>query len=83
MSKSKPRPELAQTELVERLPAACASEAAAVDFLETERWGDTPCCAECGSVNVYKMTDRKTGEYKPVNLCLLTSSASQFSLTSP
>lgn len=56
------RPELAQTELVEELPLACANEQAAVEFLERHRWGETPCCPHCGSVNVYKMMDRKTGE---------------------
>lgn len=59
---NKPRSELAQSELVEELPAACANEAAAVEFLERRRWGDTPCCPLCGSVAVYKMTDRATGE---------------------
>ena len=62
MSKSKPHPELVQSELVEELPAACANEPAAVEFLERRRWADAPCCPECGSVAVYKMTDRKTGE---------------------
>lgn len=56
------RPELAQSETVAELPEACASEAAAVDFLERKRWGDTPGCVRCGSVAVYKMTDRATGE---------------------
>jgi len=34
---------------------------AAVEFFETQRWGDTPCCIRCGSVDVYKMVDAKTG----------------------
>ena len=38
-------------------------ETAAVEFFEEQRWGETePCCPLCGSVAVYKMTDRKTGE---------------------
>lgn len=59
---SKRRPELEQSEVVDELPAACANEAAAVEFVENKRWGDCPCCVHCGSVAVYKMTDRKTGE---------------------
>ena len=59
---SKKRPELAQTETVEEMPTACSSEAAAVEFFERKRWGSTPCCPECGDVNVYQMKDRKTGE---------------------
>jgi transposase-like protein len=63
MSKPSKHPELAQTDLIERLPAACANEAAAVEFLETERWGDAPYCGHCGTVGeCYKMTDRKTGK---------------------
>lgn len=44
------------------LPTACASEAAAVEFMEKQRWGDLPCCPLCGSVAVYQMKDAKTGE---------------------
>src|ERR1043165_4917157 len=63
MSKPRQRPELGQTELIERLPLACANEAAAVEFLEAERWGNEPYCPHCGAVgNCYKMTDRNTGE---------------------
>jgi transposase-like protein len=49
--------------VVAALPKACADEAAAVEFFESERWGATGfCCPRCGDTNVYKMTDRKTGE---------------------
>lgn len=63
---SKPRTELAKTELVAELPLACACEVAAVEFLERNRWGtverETPC-PHCGCVgNCYKMVERKTGE---------------------
>jgi len=56
------RPELNKSETVAELPKACASEVAAVEFFERKRWGGTPCCVHCGSVGVYQMTDRKTGE---------------------
>jgi transposase-like protein len=44
------------------IPQACADEHAAVEFMEKQRWGDTPACPECGDTDVYKMCDRKTGE---------------------
>jgi len=59
---SKKRPELAQTTVIEELPLACADEAAGVEFFERKRWGDCPCCPECGDTDVYQMKDRKTGE---------------------
>jgi transposase-like protein len=58
----KNRPELEQTATIEELPEACASEAAGVAFFERKRWGDCPCCPECGDTDVYQMKDRKTGE---------------------
>lgn len=48
--------------VLEALPLACASEAAAVTFMEKQRWGEHPACPRCGSVNVYQMKDSKTGE---------------------
>jgi transposase-like protein len=52
------RPELKKTETIAALPAACADEAAAVEFIEAQRWGSKPTCVHCGSENVYKMTGR-------------------------
>lgn len=57
-----PKTELAESPDVLELPRACYDETAAVELVESKRWGDCPCCAHCGSVNVYKMMDRKTGE---------------------
>ena len=52
-----------KSEIVAKLPRACCDETAAVEFMESERWKDSgPCCPHCGAVNVYKMTDRKTGQ---------------------
>lgn len=51
-----------KSDLVTAIPVACSNETAAVEFFEIQRWGDTPCCVHCGSVNVYKMMDRATGE---------------------
>jgi transposase-like protein len=56
------RTELEKSEVIEAIPLACSNEQAAVELFETLRWGDTPACVHCGSVEVYKMTDAKTGE---------------------
>lgn len=53
---------LSDSKTVNEIPRACADELAAVEFLEKQRWGKTPCCVKCGSVSVYKMVDAKTGE---------------------
>lgn len=47
---------------VAALPEACSDESAAVAFLERTRWPETPGCVHCGSVDVYQMHDRVTGE---------------------
>src|SRR5664279_6450780 len=53
---------LSKSEVVEEIPLACADELAAVEFFEKRRWGSTPCCVRCGSVDVHKMVDSKTGQ---------------------
>jgi hypothetical protein len=58
----KDRHNLSKSEVVADIPLACSDELAAVEFIEKQRWGDTPCCVKCGSVEVYKMTDAGTGE---------------------
>lgn len=40
------------------LPAACADETAAVEFMEKQRWGVTPACPRCGSLDVRQMKGR-------------------------
>jgi transposase-like protein len=52
------KPQLDQSETVDALPVACASEAAAVEFFEKNRWGDHPTCPECESADVYQMKGR-------------------------
>src|SRR5271157_1369912 len=54
--------QLAKSKTVGDIPFACSNELAAVEFLEKQRWGNTPACVKCGSVDVYKMRDAKTGE---------------------
>jgi transposase-like protein len=53
---------LSKSEVIGKVPLICADELAAVEFFEEQRWGNEPGCIHCGSVNVYKMRDRKTGE---------------------
>lgn len=44
-----------KTALESQIPMACADEAAAVAFLEAQRWGDTPNCPRCGDTDVSMM----------------------------
>jgi transposase-like protein len=53
---------LSKSNAIKEIPLACSSELAAVEFFEKQRWGANPCCVKCGSVEVYKMADAKTGE---------------------
>lgn len=53
---------LSKSLVIGNIPLACSDELAAVEFLEKQRWGNDPACVKCGSVEVYKMKDAKTGE---------------------
>lgn len=44
--------------VLEALRNAAVSEPLSVAFLEQERWGDSPACPRCGSVEVYQMKGR-------------------------
>jgi transposase-like protein len=59
---NKKRHQLTQSRVIENIPLACSNELAAVEFMESQRWGKTPACVHCGSVAVYKMLDSKTGQ---------------------
>lgn len=61
MALHRKKSELAKSPVIDELPAACADEAAAVEFIEAKRWAEGPCCPHCGSIAVYKMTDATTG----------------------
>jgi transposase-like protein len=58
----KKRHQLSKSEIIDDIPLACSDELAAVEFIEEQRWGKTPGCVHCGSVEVYKMMDAKTGQ---------------------
>lgn len=62
MCKEQGRVGEAKSEIVRDVPLACADERAAVEFMEARRWSDRPYCPLCGSIDVYQMADRKTGE---------------------
>jgi transposase-like protein len=47
-----------KSSLVTELPKACADERAAVEFMERQRWGDTPACPRCGDCEVVQMKDK-------------------------
>jgi transposase-like protein len=38
-----------------RIPLACSDEAAAVAFMEEQRWGNCPACPRCGDTEVTQM----------------------------
>src|SRR5260370_28370417 len=62
MARKKPwTPAGDKSELVAALPRACSDEREAVEFMEHQRWGDSPACPRCGDMDVYKVIDRKTG----------------------
>jgi transposase-like protein len=44
--------------VLSEVPLACADETAAVEFMEAQRWGDSPACPSCGDMDVYKMMKR-------------------------
>jgi transposase-like protein len=56
------RHHLSKSDVIRDIPLACSDELTAVEFFEHQRWGNTPCCVRCGSVDVYQMKDAKTGE---------------------
>jgi transposase-like protein len=60
--KDKEQTHLEKSAIIDQIPLACSNELAAVEFMEHQRWNGSPCCVHCGSKNVYKMVDAKTGE---------------------
>jgi transposase-like protein len=60
MARKKPQGKVGEnkSEIVAELPRACSDEDAAVEFMEKQRWGSSPCCPRCGSTNVYRMKDK-------------------------
>lgn len=48
--------------LIKELPKACSDEAAAVEFLERQRWGSDPYCPRCESRRVRQLNQRGNGD---------------------
>ncbi len=46
-----------KSEIISQLPAACSDEATAVEFMERQRWGDSPARPRCGDLDVAQMKD--------------------------
>jgi len=44
--------------IVAALPKACSDELSAVEFLEAQRWGDSPVCPRCEATDVYQLRGR-------------------------
>jgi transposase-like protein len=59
---NKKRYQLTKSDVIGQVPLACSNESAAVEFMESQRWGKTPACVHCGSLDVYKMLNPKTGQ---------------------
>lgn len=49
----------AKSEILRAIPAACADETAAVEFIEQLRWNGEPACPRCGDTEVAQMRDRQ------------------------
>ena len=64
LTKLNERPELAKSEIVKGMPQVCGNELLAVEFFETQRWGNAPRCPHCKGADVYKMTDKNGGRNK-------------------
>src|ERR1700741_174621 len=52
-------------EIINGLPRACQDELLAAEFMEAQRWGDSPACPHCGSVGVYKMVSKNGQRIAP------------------
>lgn len=50
-----------KSQTLEELRNASVDETKAFTFLESQRWGSSPCCPRCGDTDVYKMM---TGEQR-------------------
>ncbi len=55
---------LPKSPILKALRRAASSEPAAYELLESQRWGDQPCCPRCNSVDVYAMKSRNGQRHK-------------------
>ena len=62
MARPKPwKPAGDKSAIVAAIPAACSDERTAVEFMERQRWGDSPACPRCGDTDVYHVIDQGYG----------------------
>ena len=54
-------------EIVAAIPAACADEKTASEFMEKQRWGEHPACPRCGDLDVYQMMNSKEPTKRQAN----------------
>lgn len=64
MKAKRTKPGETKNETLREIPRACIDETAAVEFMEKQRWGDTPACPHCGAMKVRQMTDGNGGRNK-------------------
>jgi transposase-like protein len=69
-----------KTPVVADLPAACASEDAAVAFIEAQRWNGHPVCPHCGVVDEAKQIKTRDGLRGPRYLWRCTACKKQFTV---
>ena len=62
MAKKQGKVAQSKSDIIREIPMACADEDAAVEFMESRRWGDMPRCACCDSTNVYQQMNRDKTE---------------------
>jgi transposase-like protein len=46
-----------ESPVLRAIPEACKDELAAVEFMEKQRWGNTPACPRCGAIDVVQVKD--------------------------
>jgi transposase-like protein len=69
-----------KSEIVRQLPAACADEAKAVEYMERLRWKGHPFCPHCGTVDECRQMASKDGGRNKRFLWRCTACKKQFSV---
>lgn len=64
MDKKQRKAGQAKSEILREIPQACVEELAAVEFIEKQRWGNTPACPRCGDLDVVQVKDGNGGRNK-------------------
>ncbi len=69
-----------KSQVVAELPAACANEDLAVEFVERQRWGGSPVCPHCGTVGEAKQIIGRNGQRGPRYLWRCQACKKQFTV---